>query len=83
MISEGQAEPWEAVTTPPNPPARGTYSCLPEQVIDTYNRCLYWVETGPVRLDAYLFWGAEYWVLRQQGGDERYLQAFSRILTHA
>lgn len=83
MIAEGQAEPWEAVTTPPNPKGQGMYSCPPEQVIDTYNRCLRWVEDGPIRLDAYLFWGAEYWVLRQRGGDERYLRAFSRILAHA
>jgi hypothetical protein len=34
---------------------------------------------GPA-LEAYLFWGAEYWVLRQQQGDPRYLQAFARVL---
>ena len=44
MISEGQAEPWEAVTTPPNPAAQGMYSCLPEQVIENYNQCLGWGE---------------------------------------
>ena len=32
MISEGQAEPWEAVTAPPNPHDRGMYSCMPEQL---------------------------------------------------
>jgi hypothetical protein len=31
-------------------------------------------------LDAYLFWGAEYWLLRQRAGDESYLGAFQRIL---
>src|SRR5262249_5829112 len=34
MVSEGQAEPWEAVTAPPNPRAGAMYSCLPEQVIE-------------------------------------------------
>ena len=32
---------------------------------------------------AYLFWGAEYWLLRQQHGDLSYLEAFARILDHA
>jgi hypothetical protein len=80
MISEGQAEPWEAVTTPPNPAALNMYSCLPEQVIANYNQCMRWVGDGHPRLDAYLFWGAEYWVLRQQVGDARYIRAFARIL---
>jgi hypothetical protein len=31
-------------------------------------------------LDAYLFWGAEYWLLRQHAGDKSYLGAFERIL---
>ncbi len=82
MIAEGQAEPWEAVTTPPSPPTHGMYSCLPEQVITNYNQCLRWVRHTPSGLDAYLFWGAEYWVLRQHSGDRRYLQAFARILEH-
>src|SRR6266853_3374999 len=30
MISEGQAEPWEAVTTPPSPAGRAMASCPPE-----------------------------------------------------
>jgi hypothetical protein len=30
MIAEGQAEPWEAVTTPPSPAGRAMYSCRPE-----------------------------------------------------
>jgi hypothetical protein len=78
MISEGQAEPWEAVTTPPSPPGHGMYSCLPEHVIENYNQCL---AAGRDHLWAYLFWGAEYWVLRAGQGDERYLLAFRRILT--
>jgi hypothetical protein len=31
-------------------------------------------------LYAYLFWGAEYWVLRDRSGDPSYLQAFARVL---
>jgi hypothetical protein len=83
MITEGQAEPWETVTTPPDPQGGGMYSCLPEQLIDTYNR---WLTPDAPRawaLYAYLFWGAEYWVRRQQSGDPRYLQAFARILEHS
>ena len=83
MISEGQAEPWEAVTTPPNPPGKGMYSCLPERVIANYSQCMGWAGRGASGLYAYLFWGAEYWVLRQQGGDARYLRAFARVLEQA
>ena len=80
MISEGQAEPWEAVTTPPNPEGRGMYSCMPEQVIQNYNRCMRWAREAAFPMYAYLFWGAEYWILREMSGDPRYLQAFARIL---
>jgi hypothetical protein len=83
MISEGQAEPWETATMPPNPHAHGMYSCMPEQVIENYNQCMNWAEQGGCRLHAYLFWGAEYWLLRQQSGDARYIGAFTRILDHA
>jgi hypothetical protein len=78
MIAEGQAEPWEAVTTPPDPRGRAMYSCLPEHVIQNYSDCL--DVTG---LWAYLFWGAEYWVARQRQGDKSYLRAFERILTES
>lgn len=77
MISEGQAEPWEAVTTPPSAPGVGMYSCLPEHVIENYNQCK---AAGGDALWAYLFWGAEYWLLRRCQGDERYLRAFGRVL---
>jgi hypothetical protein len=77
LITEGQAEPWEAVTTPPNPDKQGMYSCLPEHVVTNYNACMGWYEAS---LYAYLFWGAEYWMLRKQGKDSSYLQAFARIL---
>ena len=82
MIAEGQAEPWEAVTIPPNPYGQGMYSCLPEQVITNYNACMRWSgQESP--LYAYLFWGAEYWMLRKQCADSSYLQAFARILENA
>lgn len=83
MISEGQAEPWETMTTPPNPAGHGMYSCLPEQVIANYNQGMRWTREGARPLYAYLFWGAEYWVLRSHSGDARYLQAFARVLEHA
>jgi hypothetical protein len=78
MVAEGQAEPWEHVTDPPNPPGRVMFSCPPEKVIDSYSRCMSWGQP----LWAYLFWGAEYWVLRQRSGDSRYLDAIKRILNH-
>jgi Beta-galactosidase len=83
MIIEGQAEPWEAVTTPPSPQRQGMYSCLPEHVIENYSQCMRWNRRPGRDLEAYLFWGAEYWLLRQQQGDPRYLRAFARILRDA
>jgi hypothetical protein len=80
MISEGQAEPWEAVTNPPSLVGRAMASCPPERVVENYNRCLRLARETGRPLDAYLFWGAEYWLLRQQGGDDSYLGAFQRIL---
>ncbi|HLZ10833.1 MAG TPA: beta-galactosidase [Chloroflexota bacterium] len=79
MISEGQAEPWEVTTIPPNLPATAMASCRPEEVITNYNACLDWFAADPSPY-AYLFWGAEYWMLREQSGDSSYLQAFARIL---
>ncbi len=83
IIDEGQAEPWEAVTTPPSPQDRAMYSCLPEHVIENYSQCMRWNRQGPCALDAYLFWGAEYWLLRERQGDPRYLRAFTRVLDRA
>jgi hypothetical protein len=83
MISEGQAEPWEAITVPPNPTAQSMYSCTPELVIDNYNRCMGWAREEGFPLDAYIFWGAEYWILRDRSGDARYLRAVERILESA
>jgi hypothetical protein len=83
MISEGQAEPWESVTTPPNPREMAMYSCAPEQLIENYNQCMKWAREADSSLDAYLFWGAEYWALRERSGDPSYLEAFARILHSA
>ena len=79
MVSEGQSEPWEAVTVPPNPAGRVMSSCPPEQMIRNYNSWMRWSkEIAP--LYAYLFWGAEYWLLREASGDPSYLRAFARVL---
>ncbi len=80
MVSEGQAEPWETVTDPPNPVNEGMASCLPEHLIENYNQCMSWGKDAPAHLFAYLFWGAEYWLLRHRDGDPRYLRAFARVL---
>ena len=58
------------------------YSCGPQDVIATYSQCLGWAGDNPV-LDAYLFWGAEYWLAREQQGDPRYRQAFERVLAES
>lgn len=79
MIAEGQAEPWEAVTTPPSPPGLAMASCLPEHVIGNYNECMRVSRETSGGMWAYLFWGAEYWVLRDRQGDPRYLRAFARV----
>ena len=83
MITEGQAEPWEAVTTPPSPAGRAMYSCLPEHVIENYNQCMRMGRGPAPGLWAYLFWGAEYWLLRERRGDPSYLGAFARVLERA
>jgi hypothetical protein len=80
MVTEGQAEPWETVTTPPSLPGRGMFSCLPDHVIANYN-CARQLGSGVAGgLWAYLFWGAEYWLKRRDQGDGTYLAAFDRVL---
>jgi hypothetical protein len=79
MISEGQAEPWETEVKPPDPAHGVMYSCSPEQMLRNYNACLRWTPD----LYAYLFWGAEYWLLRDQHGDPSYLRTFARVLDQA
>jgi Beta-galactosidase len=80
MIAEVQAEPWEAVTTPPSPAGRAMYSCRPEDLIGNYSQCMRWSNQNGFVMDGYLFWGAEYWLLRERQGDPRYLRAFARVL---
>jgi Beta-galactosidase len=82
IVTEGQAEPWESVTVPPSPDGRASSSCAPDRLVHNYNECLRWNRHG-TRLSAYLFWGAEYWVMRDRHGDPRYLDAFARILEQA
>lgn len=82
MVSEGQAEPWEAVRVAPNPDQRAMFSCRPEDVIRNYNAAMEW-SAGDPPLYGYLFWGAEYWVLRGRSGDSSYLKAFGRVLEEA
>jgi hypothetical protein len=82
MVSEGQAEPWEAITRPPNPTGVAT-SCPPERLITTYSLCQAAARAAGVELDAYLFWGAEYWLLRRASGDPAYLAAVERVLESA
>jgi hypothetical protein len=83
MVSEGQAEPWETVTTPPDPRAGAMASCTPERLIENYNQCMRWSGLGSDGLFGYLFWGAEYWLLRAERGDDTYLRAFARVLDAA
>ncbi|MFB9236261.1 hypothetical protein ACFFWC_11995 [Plantactinospora siamensis] len=83
MVTEGQAEPWESVTVPPSPDAGTPASCPPERLIHTYTDCLRWARRAGTELSAYLFWGAEYWVLRDRQGDSDYLDAFARILARS
>ena len=82
LVTEGQAEPWEAVTVPSNPKDQAMYSCLPEHILGNYNNCMGWFG-NEVTLYAYLFWGAEYWLLRKQSKDSSYLQCFERILENS
>jgi Beta-galactosidase len=83
MIAEGQAEPWEAVTTPPSPPGRAMFSCGPEDLIANYGECMRWPRPPTSVIEGYLFWGAEYWLLRERQGDPSYLRAFARVLENS
>jgi hypothetical protein len=76
LVTEGQAEPWEAVTTPPSLAGRAMYSCRPEDLIANYSGRLRELSAA----EGYLFWGAEYWLLRDRQGDPSYLRAFARVL---
>jgi hypothetical protein len=50
--------------------------------VTNYNAWMQDVGQGAL-LYAYLFWGAEYWMLRNQNQDVSYLRAFVRILENA
>ena len=65
MVAEGQAEPWETMTTPPNPKLRTMYSCPPDHLVSNYNAAIGWSRRDDP-IYAYLFWGAEYWLLRDR-----------------
>ena len=80
MITEAQAEPWERVTTPPSPLTGAMYSCPPEKVIANYNGIMRGAQAAKLGLEALLFWGAEYWVLRSAIGDLSYIGTLNRIL---
>lgn len=82
MVSEGQAEPWEAVTLPPNPERGAMFSCRPVDAIRNYNAAMDWSEPD-APMYAYLFWGADYWILRERSGDPTYVQTVARILAEA
>jgi hypothetical protein len=81
MVTESQSEPWELTIIPPNPPHHALYSCTPQNLIENYNTWANCAKCQP--LYSYLFWGAEYWVLRWKSGDQQYLRAFARILERA
>ncbi len=80
MVAEGQAEPWEMRTVPPNPSGKSMFSCGPHHLIENYNAAISW-SSRETPLYAYLFWGAEYWILRARSGDSSYLDAFQRLLS--
>ncbi len=82
MVSEGQAEPWEAITLPPNPEHRAMFSCRPGDTIRNYNAAMGWSDDESL-LYAYLLWGPEYWVVRDRSGDSSYREAVGRILHEA
>jgi len=55
------------------------FSCGPHHLIETYNAAISW-SSADTPLYAYLFWGAEYWILRARSGDSSYLDALQRVL---
>jgi hypothetical protein len=59
------------------------YSCRPEDLIRNYSQAMRWTEGKNFVMDGYLFWGAEYWLLRDRDGDPSYLRAFARVLDNS
>lgn len=82
MVTEGQAEPWETSSRPPDLHERVSYSCGPDRVIENYYSCMRAARRRGIELSAYLFWGAEYWVRRLRDGDPSYMGAVTRVLEH-
>jgi hypothetical protein len=82
VVTEGQAEPWEADPVPPDPIGGVAYSCPPERLILNYNQALGPSGEGPL-VSAYIFWGWEYWLRREASGDRSYLGAIDRVLAEA
>ncbi|MGH7611829.1 MAG: beta-galactosidase [Candidatus Dormibacteria bacterium] len=78
-VAEGQAEPWERQTVPPDPRVGVPYSCPPERLILNYNLAL-GPPLGTPAVRAYLLWGLEYWLRREASGDSSYLSALHRLL---
>ena len=70
--------------SPPRParPA-GHVQLPPEDLIGNDSQAMRWTEGKAFVLDGYLFWGAEYWLLRDLRGDPSYLRAFARILENS
>lgn len=83
MVSEGQAEPWETAVIPEARADHFPYSCTPEQLIRNYTDCIDACGAAETALEAYLFWGAEYWLARRRNGDSSYLEAFERVLAES
>ncbi|MGH7640380.1 MAG: beta-galactosidase [Candidatus Dormibacteria bacterium] len=79
VVTEGQAEPWETTTVPPDMVPQTPYSCGPERLILNYNLAL-GPPGAPPAVSDYFFWGLEYWLRRESLGDPSYMDAFARIL---
>jgi hypothetical protein len=58
------------------------FSCRPNDAIRNYNAAMDWSDPD-APIYAYLFWGADYWILRDRSGDPTYMQTVARILAEA
>jgi hypothetical protein len=56
------------------------YSCRPEDLVGNHTQGMRWARGQRSVVEGYLFWGAEYWLLRERQGDPSYLRAFARVL---
>jgi hypothetical protein len=73
---------WREVPVEPRRQTKLGASFRPPQV-DALGLDVGWARDGNFELDAYVFWGAEYWIARQQSGDARYLDAIARIMSES